>query len=297
MLLAPQAIKRLLEPEEVAETAAFLLGPWRAGVRRSAGRDGSRLDRAVGGGGIDSPAVSEAASTKADDVALELEQAIVSGSSPREPSFARIGSQSSTASAARRSGRRSAALAALGLVSFEPNRGVRVRTLTRAELREAFLIRAELESLATEIAAERMTRADLDELEAIEDRFAGLTEELRRGGRLAADRRADLVTEWVRANHAFHDVIYRVAALPMVERIAKGARYSGSAVWAPSDAGELDELYGANERQHRALLDALAAGSPSGARALAREHVLSSGALLERILAQQLGSDTERNTV
>ena len=82
-----------------------------------------------------------------------------------------------------------------------------------------------------------MTRADLDELEAIEDRFARLTEELRRGGRLAADRRAGLVTEWVRANHAFHDVIYRVAGLPMVERIAKGARYSGSAVWAPVGRG------------------------------------------------------------
>ncbi|HUH15240.1 MAG TPA: SDR family oxidoreductase, partial [Gaiellaceae bacterium] len=27
VLLAPQAVKRLLEPEEVAETAAFLLGP------------------------------------------------------------------------------------------------------------------------------------------------------------------------------------------------------------------------------------------------------------------------------
>jgi DNA-binding GntR family transcriptional regulator len=234
--------------------------------------------------------VSEAASTKADDVALELEQAIVSGElAPgtvlRQDSLsARYGvSRTPIREALRR-------LAALGLVSFEPNRGVRVRTLTRAELREAFLIRAELESLATEVAAERITRADLDELEAIEDRFAGLTDELRRGGR-PADRRAGLVTEWVRANHAFHDVIYRVADLPMVERIAKGARYSGSAVWAPSDAGALDELYGANERQHRALLDALAAGSPTGARALAREHVLSSGALLERILGQQLGSE------
>ena len=242
-------------------------------------------------------AVSEAASTKADDVALELEQAIVSGElAPgtvlrQEQLSARYGvSRTPIREALRR-------VAALGLVSFEPNRGVRVRTLTRAELREAFLIRAELESLATEIAAERMTRADLDELEAIEDRFAGLTDELRRGGRLAADRRAGLVTEWVRANHAFHDVIYRVAALPMVERIAKSARYSGSAVWAPSDAGELDELYSANERQHRALLDALAAGSPSGARALAREHVLSSGALLERILAQQLGSDKAQKRV
>ena len=43
-------------------------------------------------------------------------------------------------------------LAALGLVSFEPNRGVRVRTLAREDLREAFLVRAELESLATELA-------------------------------------------------------------------------------------------------------------------------------------------------
>ncbi len=48
-------------------------------------------------------------------------------------------------------------LAALGLVSFVPNRGVRVRTITLDELREAFLVRAELESLATEIAAPKFT--------------------------------------------------------------------------------------------------------------------------------------------
>ena len=238
--------------------------------------------------------MSEAASTKADDIALELEQAIVSGElAPgtvlrQEQLSARYGvSRTPIREALRR-------LAALGLVSFEPNRGVRVRTLTRAELREAFLIRAELESLATEIAAERITRADLDELEAIEERFAGLTDELRRGGRLAADRRAGLVAEWVRANHAFHDVIYRVAGTadggadreerPLLRLGGLGA----------VGRGELDDLYSANERQHRALLDALAAGSPSGARALAREHVLSSGALLERILAQQLGSDTSQ---
>ena len=97
--------------------------------------------------------MSEAASTKADDVALELEQAIVSGElAPgtvlrQEQLSARYGvSRTPIREALRR-------VAALGLVSFEPNRGVRVRTLTRAELREAFLIRAELESLATEIAA------------------------------------------------------------------------------------------------------------------------------------------------
>ena len=131
--------------------------------------------------------MSEAASTKADDVALELEQAIVSGEFA--PGTVLRQEQLSTRYGVSRTPIREALrrVAALGLVSFEPNRGVRVRTLTRAELREAFLIRAELESLATEIAAERITRADLDELEAIEDRFAGLTDELRRGGRLAAD--------------------------------------------------------------------------------------------------------------
>jgi DNA-binding GntR family transcriptional regulator len=229
--------------------------------------------------------VPEAVSTKADDVALALEQAIVSGEIA--PGTVLRQEQLSERYAVSRTPIREALrrLAALGLVSFEPNRGVRVRTLTRAELREAFLIRAELESLATEVAAERITRAELDELEAIEARFSRLTDELRRR-RPAGESRPDLVADWVRANHAFHDVIYRVAGLPLVERMAKSARYSGSAVWAPADATELDELYRTNERQHRALLDALAAGSPTGARALAREHVLSSGALLERIMGQ-----------
>ena len=97
--------------------------------------------------------MSEAASTKADDVALELEQAIVSGELAPGTVLRqeRLSEQYGVSRTPIREALRR--LAALGLVSFEPNRGVRVRTLTRAELREAFLIRAELESLATEIAA------------------------------------------------------------------------------------------------------------------------------------------------
>ena len=230
--------------------------------------------------------VTTLTSTKADDIALALEQAIVSGDIA--PGTVLRQEQLSERYAVSRTPIREALrrLAALGLVSFEPNRGVRVRTLTGVELREAFLVRAELESLATEIAAGKFTRADLDELEAAEDRFARLTDELRRRRTAADGDRNRLVTDWVRANHAFHDVIYRVAGTPLIERMAKSARFSGSAVWAPADASELDELYRANERQHRAIIEALAAGSAAGARALAREHVLASGNLLERILAQ-----------
>ena len=73
--------------------------------------------------------------TKADELALELEQAIVRGElAPgqvlrQEELSERYGvSRTPVREALRR-------LAALGLVSFEPNRGVRVRTLSRDELR------------------------------------------------------------------------------------------------------------------------------------------------------------------
>jgi DNA-binding GntR family transcriptional regulator len=90
----------------------------------------------------------------------------------------------------------------------------------------------------------------------------------------------------VRANHAFHDVIYRVSEAPFIERLAKSARrtFSGPAVWAPGDHS-IDALYAANVEQHRAIRQAIAARSPIGARVLAREHVLHSFTLLDTILA------------
>ncbi len=101
------------------------------------------------------------------------------------------------------------------------------------------------------------------------------------------EERRSIMGDWVRANHAFHDVIYRAADLPLVEQLAKSARrtFSGPAVWAPGDHS-LDGLYLRNAEQHRAIKQALFAGSAAGARALAREHVLSSFHLLETILEQ-----------
>jgi DNA-binding GntR family transcriptional regulator len=175
-------------------------------------------------------------------------------------------------------------LAALGLVSFVPNRSVRVRTLSRDELREAFLVRAELESLATELATPRMTEEQLDALRDAEDAFAESTDALRDRTRSESERRR-LTSEWVSANHSFHDVIYDAAGSPLLARIARSARrtFLGQAAWLPGGP-EIDVLYERNVLQHRAIRDAIAAGSAAGARALAREHVLHSGHLLEVIL-------------
>jgi DNA-binding GntR family transcriptional regulator len=184
-------------------------------------------------------------------------------------------------------------LAATGLVSFIPNRGVRVRAIPRAELRQAFMIRAELESLVTGLAAPRMTARRLKELGAAQKRFAELTEQLLDRSRSESER-TRLTADWVRANYRFHDVIYDAADLPLVERIAKSARRTFLSRWSPGGP-EIDDLYRQNVIQHRAILDALAAGSSDGARALAHEHVLHSGRLLEVIL-DHLGLQPEPAT-
>ena len=226
-----------------------------------------------------------AASTKADEIALVLEEAIVTGE--LAPGAVLRQEQLSERFSVSRTPVREALrrLAALGLVSFTPNRGVRVRTLSREELREAFLVRAELESLATEIATPLMTDEDIKALDLAEERFTTLTVELRDKTR-DAEQDTTLVGQWVRANHAFHDVIYAAANVPYIERVAKSARrtFFSQAVWA---AGmDVDELYAQNDLQHRAIRGAIAARSPSGARQLAREHVLASHRLLEVILEQ-----------
>ena len=92
-------------------------------------------------------------STKADDIAVLIEEAIVSGE--LEPGSVLRQEQLSERFGVSRTPVREALrrLAALGLVSFVPNRGVRVRTMSHGDLREAFLVRAELEGLVTELAA------------------------------------------------------------------------------------------------------------------------------------------------
>ncbi len=227
--------------------------------------------------------------TKADELARILEDEIVSGAFA--PGTVLRQEQLSDRFEVSRTPVREALrrLAALGLVSFEPNRGVRVRSISAGELREAFLVRAELEALCTEVATPRMTTADLEALDRAERRFSTLTAELRAQARTGDASQSDLFVDWMQANYVFHDVIYRVAAMPLVERLAKGARrtFIGDRVW--SARAEADELYARNEAQHRAIREAMAAGSPQAAKQLAREHVLASGRLLESVL-ESLGA-------
>ena len=59
-------------------------------------------------------------------------------------------------------------LASEGLLDQLPNRGVQVAALSRDDVRQAFEVMAALEGLAGELAAARVTPADLADLEALQ---------------------------------------------------------------------------------------------------------------------------------
>ncbi|NLD78274.1 MAG: GntR family transcriptional regulator [Acidimicrobiales bacterium] len=63
-----------------------------------------------------------------------------------------------------------------GLVTFEPNRGARVRELTRAHIADLYELRARLESMAAELAAVRATAEERRDLVAADQAFAAAVE-------------------------------------------------------------------------------------------------------------------------
>lgn len=222
--------------------------------------------------------------TKADEIALILEDAILSGE--LRPGVILRQEQLSEEFGVSRTPIREALrkLAALDLVSFAGKRGVQVRALAQDELLETFAVRAALEGFAAELARERLTRADLHELRDAEKRFAQLTHELRERQENEADVR-QVASDWVQANEQFHDVYLRAAGVHKLAEAARNARrvFHGQALWAPSP--ELNELYALNLEQHRAIIEAFAEHDPA-VRTLVEQHILDSARLLEHALKQ-----------
>jgi DNA-binding GntR family transcriptional regulator len=94
-----------------------------------------------------------------------------------------------------------------GLVTLQPNRGAFVAELSRDAVRDSFELMGALEALAGELACQRITDAEVAEIEA-------LTFEM-----MACHARRDL-PEYYRLNRAIHDRIAAVAGNVQLEEMA-----------------------------------------------------------------------------
>jgi DNA-binding GntR family transcriptional regulator len=142
-----------------------------------------------------------------------------------------------------------------GLVSYEVHRGSRVATVDLEEQEENLRILAALESLAASLASAKITESDLDEIRALERRFA------------ECDESDPAVKE---LNWAFHFRIYECARSPLLlslMRLLWLAFPRGPQEWRP---------HRESIEQHADLVSALAGQDVDRAARIVEDHVLGS---------------------
>ncbi|MEU2109625.1 GntR family transcriptional regulator [Streptomyces sp. NPDC087659] len=147
-------------------------------------------------------------------------------------------------------------LESLRLIESAPNKGVRVRNLTAADLEESYPVRAGLEQIAAELAAERLA----DDCSALEPHVAALYE---------ADRAAD-GTAQVRHTVAFHRELVKAAGNGVLLHTWEGL---GIEVFTALSIRWLGTKQKSYAEEHEELVEAFRRRDPQ-IGALVKAHVL-----------------------
>jgi DNA-binding GntR family transcriptional regulator len=167
-------------------------------------------------------------------------------------------------------------LQAGGLITVTPHRGAVVRVPAPWEVRDAYEVRAELEGLAAERAATRITPTDITKLEQANDT-------MRKGAQRASKAKpAGGKPPTTAANDTFHMVILEAAGnarlAQVIQQINESFPRSVLAQVLVDDPG----LRAVNVAEHDAVIQALRAREGAAAREAMREHVLTAGNHLAR---------------
>jgi DNA-binding GntR family transcriptional regulator len=170
-------------------------------------------------------------------------------------------------------------LQATGTVLLRPNQGAVVRGPTVRDIREAYVVRAELEALAAELAAAWITSPDLERLRTAERAFRAAAE---RAERRAPAELAGAGEDWSQANDLFHEAVLAGAGNARLAEMVRDLHrtFPRGLTWKAlmDDARQLD----ANAREHRAILAAIEVRDATAARERMRRHVLHAGELIAR---------------
>lgn len=156
-----------------------------------------------------------------------------------------------------------------GLVEHEPNRGAKVRLIDEHEAAEILESRMVLEGLAARYAARHATNADLTELEAILSEMRRLLDD---GDLLGASG----------LNAKLHARLLEIAQHGTVSRLVSTlssqlVRFQYRTILQPGRAEQ-------SHREHRAIVEAVAAADPDAAEQAMRAHL---GHVVEALRVQR----------
>ena len=149
-------------------------------------------------------------------------------------------------------------LAAEGLVELLPNRGAIAVELSEADVRNTFEVMAGLEAQSGELAAQRITDAELNEIKAIHFEM------------LAAYTRRDL-PGYYRLNAAIHSAINAAAKNPVLTATYDQVNARLQALRFRSNQNE--DKWRDAVREHEQMVAALSARDPAAMRAVMSLHL------------------------
>jgi DNA-binding GntR family transcriptional regulator len=169
-------------------------------------------------------------------------------------------------------------LHAKGLVEIVPRRGAFVCGPSSQDIREAYVVRAELEGLAAELAAHRILDEDLGALRSAANLFRTLVEEFVDDN----SRRSPPASEplWSGANNQFHEGILAASGNRQLHKavLQLHTGFPRNLTW--SVISESSSMLRRNVGEHASILAAIEAGDPMAARNAAWAHVRRSGELI-----------------
>jgi DNA-binding GntR family transcriptional regulator len=172
-------------------------------------------------------------------------------------------------------------LQASGLVELQPNRGALVRGPSSREIRDAYEVRAELEGLAAELAAERIQQTQVDGLHEAQSEFR---ETLARMMRVRSDGAGvvpdEEIERWRHANDRFHQLIQDAAANDVLVATLVHLHRSFPRDLTRIVLGESATLLAENVHEHEGILEAIEHRNAAAARKRMIKHVRHAGALV-----------------
>lgn len=213
------------------------------------------------------PQATISRSVLSDQVKDRLLQAILDGRYPPGARIVetRVARELGTSQAPVREALRD--LEALGVVETTAFRGARVRRPSTAELLEAFVIRAELESLAATLAMPKLTDADIDELD-------GYVTEMQRAAAVG-DTHAEAT-----ADAAFHGRVVEMAGNSTLLRVWRTLEpFSRTYITIVAPGADRRQI----ADQHLPVLDALRQRSTDLAVEVLHQHFANAAAMLGRL--------------
>ncbi len=162
-------------------------------------------------------------------------------------------------------------LAAMGLVTHRPNRGVIVATLSPGALGDLYEAMAELEAALARLAALRMNS---DQRQALLELHQGSVH-------LVRDGTAD---DYARYNQRFHQYIFEGAQSSQLQQLAEATRHR----LAPFRRAQfrLSNRVSKSWEEHDAIVRAILAGDADGVARLMRLHVQTVSAMSAEFVAE-----------